>query len=149
MLYLILLVVIVGCDQLLKYWITTNLALQQVQTLIPNLFSLTYLRNDGAAWSILQGKQLFFMLLTPIVILVLGYLLLKARRQHRIYALGLTFMIAGPLGNFIDRLRLGYVVDMFQLDFINFPIFNLADSALTVGVILVFVYLIFFADEKG
>ncbi|MDT3392642.1 MAG: signal peptidase II [Bacillota bacterium] len=149
MLYLILLVVIVGCDQLLKYWITTNLALQQVQTLIPNLFSLTYLRNDGAAWSILQGKQLFFMLLTPIVILVLGYLLFKARRQHSIYALGLTFMIAGALGNFIDRLRLGYVVDMFQLDFINFPIFNLADSALTVGVILVFVYLIFFADEKG
>lgn len=149
MLYLVLLVVIVGCDQLLKYWITTNLALQQVQTLIPNLFSLTYLRNDGAAWSILQGKQLFFMLLTPIVILVLGYLLFKARRQHRIYALGLTFMIAGALGNFIDRLRLGYVVDMFQLDFINFPIFNLADSALTVGVILVFVYLIFFADEKG
>lgn len=149
MLYLILLVVIVGCDQLLKYWITTNLALQQVQTLIPNLFSLTYLRNDGAAWSILQGKQLFFMLLTPIVILVLGYLLFKARRQQSIYALGLTFMIAGALGNFIDRLRLGYVVDMFQLDFINFPIFNLADSALTVGVILVFVYLIFFADEKG
>jgi len=149
LLYLILLVVIVGCDQLLKYWIATNLALQQVQTLIPNLFSLTYLRNDGAAWSILQGKQLFFMLLTPIVILVLGYLLYIARRQHRIYALGLTFMIAGALGNFIDRLRSGYVVDMFQLDFINFPIFNLADSALTVGVILVFVYLIFFADEKG
>ncbi|MFC6169113.1 signal peptidase II [Loigolactobacillus jiayinensis] len=149
MFYLILLVVVVGCDQLVKSWITTHLALQQIQTLIPNVFSLTYLRNDGAAWSILQGKQLFFLILTPLVIIVLGYLLFKARHQNRWYALGLTLMIAGALGNFIDRLRFGYVVDMFQLDFINFPIFNLADSALTVGVILVFVYLIFFADEKG
>ncbi|MFD0897243.1 signal peptidase II [Loigolactobacillus binensis] len=147
--YLILLVLVVGADQWLKYWITTHLALQQVQNLLPNLFSLTYLRNNGAAWSILQGQQLFFMILTPLVIIVLGYLLFKARHQHWLYAVGLTLMIAGALGNFIDRLRLGYVIDMLQLDFINFPIFNLADSALTVGVILVFVYLIFYADEKG
>ncbi|MFD1318596.1 signal peptidase II [Loigolactobacillus zhaoyuanensis] len=148
MLYLILMAVVVGCDQLLKSWITTHLALQQVQNLIPNLLSLTYLRNNGAAWSILEGKQLFFLILTPLVILVLAYLLFKARHEQRLYALGLSFMIAGALGNFIDRLRFGYVVDMLQLDFINFPIFNLADSALTIGVILVFIYLIFFADEK-
>ena len=68
----------------------------------------------------------------------MGYLLWRLR-THRLYEFGIVLMIAGTLGNFIDRLRIGYVVDMFQLDFINFPIFNFADSCLTVGVILILI----------
>lgn len=148
MIYLILFLIVIASDQLLKYWTISHLALGQVKILVPHLMSLTYLQNNGAAWNILAGRQIFFLILTPVVMVVLIYLLYRAPHKQYFYATGLTLMIAGALGNFIDRVRLGYVVDMLQLDWFNFPIFNLADTALTVGIILIFIDLIF-KDEKG
>lgn len=80
----------------------------------------------------------FFYLISVIALIVMGYLLWRLRGKW-LYEVGISLMIAGTLGNFIDRLRIGYVVDMFQLDFINFPIFNFADSCLTVGVIFILI----------
>lgn len=148
MIYLILLVAVIGSDQLLKYWTVSHLALGQVKPLVPHFMSLTYLQNNGAAWNILAGRQAFFLILTPLVMAILAYLLYRAPRKQYFYAFGLTLMLAGALGNFIDRLCLGYVVDMLQLTWFNFPIFNLADTALTIGIILIFIDLIFI-DEKG
>lgn len=132
-------------DQLVKSAVSNQIALGTVKIFIPGVLSLTNLRNDGAAWSILSGNQIFFYLVTVVALVVLIYLLVT-QRQHLLYQWGLTLMITGTLGNFIDRIRLKYVVDMFQIDFFNFPIFNIADMCLTFGVIILFIAII--RDER-
>ena len=132
-------------DQLVKSAVSNQIALGTVKSFIPGVLSLTNLRNDGAAWSILSGNQIFFYLITVVALVVLIYLLVT-QRQHLLYQWGLILMITGTLGNFIDRIRLKYVVDMFQIDFFNFPIFNIADMCLTFGVIILFIAII--RDER-
>ncbi|ANI97912.1 signal peptidase II [Pediococcus pentosaceus] len=132
-------------DQLVKSAVSNQIALGTVKSFIPGVLSLTNLRNDGAAWSILSGNQIFFYLITVVALVVLIYLLVT-QRQHLLYQWGLTLLITGTLGNFIDRIRLKYVVDMFQIDFFNFPIFNIADMCLTFGVIILFIAII--RDER-
>jgi len=146
---MILLVVLVAIDQLIKHALVVNIALGGEHPLIPGLLSLTHLRNDGAAWSILQGQMWFFAVIAVVALGVMGYFFWSYRNQknHRIEELGLVLMMAGTIGNFWDRLTQGYVVDMFQLDFINFPIFNFADTCLTVGVILIAVG-VYLADRR-
>lgn len=136
--YFLLCLCLVLLDQLSKWFVTTHIGLNQVVSAIPGLVSFTHLRNYGAAWSILVGQRWFFTIVTLIALIVMGYFLWKLRQQ-KLYVLGLVIMFAGTLGNFIDRIRLGYVVDMVQLDFINFPIFNLADMCLTFGVIILII----------
>lgn len=141
--YLIVAALLVVCDQLVKYWVVSNLSLGEAMNVIPNVFSLTYYQNSGAAWSILQGQMWFFAIVTFVAVPLCIWLLWKNRRRSKFYSLALGLVIAGALGNFIDRMRLGYVVDMFQTDFINFPIFNVADMCLTIGVVMVFIYALF------
>lgn len=140
---LVIAFIMVAIDQLVKWWIVTNLGLGESTTFIPKILSLTYYQNNGAAWSILEGQMWFFAIVTFIAVPVCLWLLWKNRNGSRFYSLGLGLIIAGALGNFIDRARLGYVVDMFRTEFINFPIFNVADMCLTVGVAIVFIYAIF------
>lgn len=147
--YLVITVLLIVLDQLVKAWIVANLSLGESLPLIKNVFSLTYYQNTGAAWSMLEGQMGFFAIVTLIAVAVCSYLLYKNRRGAKIYSFGLSLVLAGALGNFIDRLRLGYVVDMFQTDFISFPIFNVADSCLVVGVILIFIYILFEDHFKG
>ncbi|MDT2811122.1 signal peptidase II [Enterococcus asini] len=141
--YLIVAALLVVCDQLVKYWVVSNLSLGEAMNVIPNVFSLTYYQNSGAAWSILQGQMWFFAIVTFVAVPLCIWLLWKNRRGSKFYSLALGLVIAGALGNFIDRMRLGYVVDMFQTDFMNFPIFNVADMCLTIGVVMVFIYALF------
>lgn len=141
--YLIVAALLVVCDQLVKYWVVSNLSLGEAMNVIPNVFSLTYYQNSGAAWSILQGQMWFFAIVTFVAVPLCIWLLWKNRRGSKFYSLALGLVIAGALGNFIDRMRLGYVVDMFQTDFMNFPIFNVADMCLTIGVAMVFIYALF------
>ena len=148
-LFFLLSAIIVGLDQWLKFWIVSNFELGDVQTLIDHVFSLTYIRNTGAAWSILEGKMTFFTIITVAAVIVVTYLLIRRRKSSIWFRLGLSFILAGAIGNFIDRLRLGYVVDMFQLDFINFPIFNIADMSLVIGVLLIFIYALVDDEVKG
>ena len=148
-LFFLLSAIIVGLDQWLKFWIVSNFELGDVQTLIDHVFSLTYIRNTGAAWSILEGKMTFFTIITVAAVIVVTYLLIRHRKSSIWSRLGLSFILAGAIGNFIDRLRLGYVVDMFQLDFINFPIFNIADMSLVIGVLLIFIYALVDDEVKG
>jgi signal peptidase II len=146
--YLILSAVLIVADQLLKSWVAANIALNTSHTLIPGVLSLTNLRNDGAAWSLFSGQQWFFYIVTIVALIVVAFLWRDSKNKP-MYRLGLAFILAGAIGNFIDRLHQQYVVDMFQTDFINFPIFNIADMCLTVGVILVAVYIIFFDNDGG
>ena len=135
--YFLISALLVGLDQWSKYLTVQNISLGETKEFIPGFLSLTHLRNTGAAWSLLEGKMIFFYVIT----------LIKNYKKSIWYSVGLSFVLAGAIGNFIDRVRLGYVVDMLQTDFMNFPIFNVADSTLVVGVICIFIYLIL--DEKA
>ena len=141
-------VIILGIvlDQVVKIVIVKNIKLSEQKPVLKGLLSLTHLRNNGAAWSILEGQQWFFVLTTVIVLAVAIWFWLKNLSKNW-YAIGLTLIISGALGNFIDRVRQGYVVDMFQLDFINFPIFNVADILLSIGFVVLFIVILIEKDE--
>lgn len=148
-LFFLLSAVVIGLDQWLKIWIVANYQLGETHSLIDNVLSLTYLQNTGAAWSILEGKIIFFAIITVIAVVVVVYLLFRYQNSSLWFLFGLAFVLGGAIGNFIDRLQHGFVVDMFQLDFINFPIFNIADMSLVFGVILIFIYALVDDVAKG
>lgn len=147
--FFLLSAVVIGIDQWTKYWIVTHLEFGEIQTVVKHFFSLTYVQNTGAAWNILEGKTAFFVVITLIAVVVVSYLLIQYRNESKFLTIGLSLVLAGAIGNFIDRIRLGYVVDMIQVDFIQFPIFNIADASLVIGVILIFIYAIFEERLKG
>ncbi|HAP4113811.1 TPA: signal peptidase II, partial [Enterococcus faecalis] len=120
--YFLISALLVGLDQWSKYLTVQNISLGETKEFIPGFLSLTHLRNTGAAWSLLEGKMIFFYVITVIVSVVIIYLLIKNYKKSIWYSVGLSFVLAGAIGNFIDRVRLGYVVDMLQTDFMNFPI---------------------------
>ena len=126
-------------DQLVKSYVVQNIALGEIKSWIPNLVSLTYLQNRGAAFSMLQNQQWFFAVITLVVMAGAIWYLHKHIEDSFWIVFGLVLIIAGGLGNFIDRISQGFVVDMFHLDFVNFAIFNVADSYLTVGVIVLMI----------
>lgn len=150
LIYWLLCAVLIVGDQGLKFYVTNNIAPMSVHDFIPGLLSITHITNTGAAWSMLEGKMLFFYLVTIIAVVVLVYLFVKADKKDYLYRFSLIFLLSGTIGNAIDRFTRHFVVDMFNLDFINFPIFNLADTYITIGVILIIVSLIIqTAGEKN
>lgn len=134
-------VMLILLDQLSKQWIVNHIPLNAIRKCVPGIFSLTYLRNYGAAFSILQNQQWFFTVITLAVVGAACYYFIKNINGNFWFLFGLLLIISGGIGNFIDRLRLSYVVDMVHLDFMNFAIFNVADSYLTVGVMILFIAL--------
>ena len=140
-------VMLILLDQLSKQWIVNHIPLNAIRKCVPGIFSLTYLRNYGAAFSILQNQQWFFTVITLAVVGAACYYFIKNINGNFWFLFGLLLIISGGIGNFIDRLRLGYVVDMVHLDFMNFAIFNVADSYLTVGVVILFIAL--WKEEKN
>lgn len=143
---LILVVALVAIDQLVKHWVTATITLGASHVVAPGLLAITNLHNNGAAWSILQGQQWFFAIISVVAILIVVYLMVRWRHQVPLMV-GLALILAGTLGNFIDRLVNGYVVDMFELLFINFPVFNVADSCLTIGVLILIIAILREDDE--
>ena len=135
----VIVLLLIALDQLVKSYIVQQIPLGEVRSWIPNFVSLTYLQNRGAAFSILQDQQWLFAIITLVVMVGAIWYLHKHMEDSLWMVLGLTLIISGGLGNFIDRVSQGFVVDMFHLDFINFAIFNVADSYLTVGVIILLI----------
>ena len=129
-------------DQLVKWAVVSNIKLGEVKGFVPSIMSLTYLQNTGAAFSILENQQWLFTIITLLVIGGAIWYLIKNIKGSFWLISGLTLIIAGGLGNFIDRLRQGFVVDMFQVDFINFAVFNVADTYLTFGVLIMLLVII-------
>ncbi len=141
--YLIALAIIltlVGLDQLTKYMIVQNLYLGERIVVIENFFTITSHRNSGAAWSILDGQMIVFYLITAFAAGLFYYLLKDVNYKEKLfYAIGINLMIAGGIGNFIDRLLFQEVVDFIDIDlwsYTTFPIFNIADICLVVGMIM-------------
>ena len=147
--YLSLTTLLVIIDQVTKYLTVQNIALYEQIEFIPGFMSWTYIQNTGAAWSILEGQMWFFYLVTIIVSGVILYFLYTEGKNDRIYGTILAIILGGTLGNFIDRLLHQYVIDMIKVEFISFPVFNVADSFLTVGVILLFIYSIYLEKKSA
>ena len=140
-------IILIVLDQLSKLWIVNNIELGSIRPFLKGVFSLTYLQNRGAAFSMLQNQQWFFALIPIIVVGLAIYYLIKHIDGSWWLLTGLVLVIAGGLGNFCDRLRLGYVVDMVHLDFMDFAIFNVADAYLSVGVVILMIAL--WREEDG
>ena len=131
--YLIFAIVWVALDQGVKFLVRAAIPLHTSQTFIPGLFDLTYIRNTGAAFSILRSQTWLLTVLSGIAVVVLLVLLLRRTLPSKLGMLSLSLLLAGAAGNFIDRLAFGYVTDMFQTTFMNFPVFNVADIGVVVG----------------
>lgn len=148
MLFSIILVVgIVALDQITKYWAATAVRAAGSIPLIDGVFYFTYTENRGAAFSILQGQRWFFIVITILLMGLLLWLLKKGYVRNLWGRLSMLFVLAGALGNFVDRLRLGYVIDLFDFRLINFAIFNVADVFVVGGGIMSVIYFLFM-DEK-
>ena len=136
MLILILGICVTFLDQLTKFLIRSNLTLGQEVSLVSGFFSLTYVRNTGAAWGMLAGLGSWLIAISVLMLFVLIVFRHSFMTDSRVDRVAVGLMIAGIAGNLIDRLRLGYVVDF--LDFFwrdhHFPSFNVADSAICTGV---------------
>ncbi len=136
-------------DQLSKVIVIKYLTIGHSIKLIPNFFYLTYTHNTGAAFSILTGKRLFLIMIVIIIIILLFNYLKKNTPQSKISKIAFSLVIGGALGNLIDRLIRGYVVDFLDFKIIgyNFPIFNLADIFVTIGIFLLLI-ISFRKDDK-
>jgi len=140
-------------DQIIKYLVVANIALGAQVPLIPGIVHLTYVRNTGAAFSILEGQRVFFLILTA-AFLVLMVLCVIKKWLPKPYLWILSVITGGAVGNVIDRYLYGYVTDMFEVEFMNFAVFNFADICITCGAVVLAVYAIFFdksdflRDEK-
>ena len=136
---------ILTIDRLVKAWATVYLKTQPGYTvpLIRNVFHFTYLENTGASFGMLEGQYALFYVLTTVAALVLIWMLFIRPVKSGAMGIALALVLGGTLGNFYDRVFYRYVVDMFDFRLINFAVFNVADSALCVGVGLVVLFTIF------
>ncbi len=145
--YLIAIFVIV-LDQITKWLIVSKMHFGESITIIENFLYITSHRNRGAAWGILQGQMWLFYVITLVVIIALIYYLQKAAKGKWLLGVSLSFMLGGAIGNFIDRVIRKEVVDFIHTFIFgyNFPVFNIADSALVIGVILLMISML--RDER-
>ena len=144
-LYFIPVPVMVAIDQITKMLALNNLKDKPPVDIIPNVLQLVYLVNDGSAWGMFSGKQAFFIILTIVLMIFLMYVLIRTPYERK-YA-GFRFIVealmAGALGNFIDRIANGYVHDFIYFKVIDFPVFNFADICISLSMIAL-VIMIFF-----
>ena len=139
---------IAGLDQLTKYWTVENISLFGNVEAIPGLFHFTYVQNTGAAWSSFEGMiPLFVALFAVLTIAIVWEFSTNKLGFSAFEKWCIVAVFGGGLGNVIDRIRLGYVVDMIAVDFIKFPVFNVADCFISCGCILLMIHLLLF--NKG
>lgn len=128
-------------DILIKLLVKNNMLVNESIKIINNFFYITYVKNTGAAWSILSGKQTFLIIFSIIVIALLVFYLVKKKSYLNLEVIGYSLLLSGALGNLIDRILYGYVIDYFSFYIFSysFPIFNFADSCIVIGIVLLFI----------
>ncbi|MBS4177191.1 signal peptidase II [Lederbergia citrea] len=139
--YYIIALFVIGLDQFTKWLIVRNMELGESIKVIDDIFYITSHRNKGAAWGILEGQMWLFYIITIIVAAGIVYYMEKHAKGKPLFQISLSFILGGAIGNFIDRLVRKEVVDFLDTYIFtyDFPIFNIADSALTIGVALMFI----------
>ena len=139
---------IVAADQLTKVLTVANIPLYGSEPFLPGFIQFTYVQNTGAAFSMLSGKQWLFLLCLIVLTVLIFWEYFKSPMPFtKLERWCIAAIYGGGLGNMIDRVRLGYVVDMIETQFIEFPVFNVADCFITCGSILLAVHLIFFNKQ--
>ena len=146
--YAILLAGAIGLDQLLKWWVTSHLEVGQSAPLLPGVVQLTRLHNTGAAWSSFSGKTGLLAAVTVVLLAAVVYLVAKKIVRHPLGICACCLILSGGIGNIIDRLRLGYVVDMLHFQFWpSYPTFNVADVCIVSGAILGAIYYVLLYEK--
>lgn len=145
-LYTLLVLAVIGLDQLTKYWIMATMNLYEVQAVIPGLFNLVYVTNKGAAFSMFASidspvRHYFFISVNSLAAVGLTIAAFKMRAQQVFYVISFALIASGAVGNLIDRVRFGAVIDFldFYIGSYHWPAFNVADSSICVGVAILFV----------
>lgn len=142
--FLVIAALLVGVDQATKLWAAANLQNSEAVVWIPGVFELRYCENRGVAFSMLEGMRWLFIPLTLLVsVLMLVMLFRSPLRKYRTFNTAVILILAGGIGNLIDRVLYGYVIDFLYFKLINFPIFNFADCCVVVGAFLLFFFLLF------
>lgn len=138
-------VLVAVIDQVLKYLVVNFLDKTNPTEIIPNLFSLTYVQNKGAAFGMLADARWIFITFTIIITAFLIYILFKKRINNKLFLTSVVLIIGGGIGNLIDRIFLGYVVDFLSISFFP-PVCNFADYCITIGAVLLVIYILFMSD---
>ena len=153
MLFAIVAAVLLIADQWLKYWVTVNITLSTgSQELIPGVVKLVNIHNSGAAFGLLANvdySRWVFLAVTAVFVVVIAVLLVRRVFDSRFAVWCEVLFLTGALGNCIDRVFLGYVVDMFKLEFVNFAVFNIADAVLVVSCLMFVIYVFFGSRGDG
>ena len=147
---LLLTAAIFSLDQIVKNWAVNVLRPLKFIDVIPGVFQLAYATNTGAAWSMLSGQRFLLLGISVLAIFVMGYAAVAVRFPYRISNFALFAVLGGALGNFWDRLMRpdGAVIDMFDFYLINFPVFNVADSSLSIGCVMLVIDSLFLKDRS-
>ena len=144
---------LLGLDQWVKHYVTVHIPLGEAQPLLPGLVELRTVHNYGAAWSSLAGMRWLLVAITGVIIAAVAVILIRRIVRHPVGIMAGFLILSGGLGNIVDRVRLGYVVDMFHLEFWpSYPVFNVADICVVCGALLGAVYYLWFYekyDRKG
>ena len=143
--YLLLSAVLVGVDQLLKCLVTLSMQPFESNVLLPGILRITYVQNTGAAFSLLEGSTVLLAVLTGIALIVAIFLMLSGRIEKTSYLIPVSMLIGGGIGNLLDRIVRGYVIDYIDVSFWpfdSFAIFNFADCLVVIGTILLLVFLL-------
>lgn len=154
--YMIVTLLLVGFDQFTKALAVNKLKNQADFSVLKGVLSFSYLENDGMAWGMLGGKRVVFIVMTTVLLALIGIVIyrleyVKTAENKKVMTaleIDLFVLIAGALGNFIDRIRMGYVVDFIRTDFITFPVFNVADCYVTVSMVILIILVLFFVKEE-
>ena len=147
MLYAILVVLLVAADQLVKILVRANIPMGASMPFLPGLVELTYVQNTGAAFSIFKDHTWLLTIISAVVAAAIAAALIKRVVAHPFGVITLSVVLAGAVGNLIDRALFGFVTDMFNLQFMHFPVFNVADICVVCGGIAFCVYFLFFYDK--
>lgn len=147
MMYALFVVILVALDQVVKYLVRANIPLGGSVDFIPGVMDFTYVQNTGAAFSALAEHTWLLTIISAVASVVLVVLLVRKFFRHRVGNVILSVVLAGAVGNLIDRALFGYVTDMFRTLFIDFPVFNVADICVTCGGIGLVVYVLLFQDK--
>ncbi len=146
--YILAILLCIAADQAVKYYVVTHLALYESAPLLPGIVELLHIQNTGGGFSILSGHTWALTVLTAALMAGIGYVMVKKLFPHPLAMWTLAAILGGGLGNLIDRVRLGYVVDMFNFQFMSYPVFNVADILVVCGTIGFAAYYLFLHDRE-
>ncbi|MCI9678326.1 MAG: signal peptidase II [Oscillospiraceae bacterium] len=147
--YLLAIAACIAADQAVKLYVVSHLALYESAPLLPGVVELLYIQNTGGGFSILAGHTWLLTILTAALMAGVAALMVKRVFPHPLAMWSMAAILGGGLGNLIDRVRLGYVVDMFNFQFMDYPVFNVADILVVCGTVCFAAYYLFLYDKPS